>query len=79
MEFRKEVAEKGMDDEPELVTAASLQRSIRGVEYPADRRDLLEMAEKNAAPDSVKEIIQRMPDKEYSDAADVSRTAGAVK
>ncbi|MDI6719583.1 MAG: DUF2795 domain-containing protein [Methanomicrobiales archaeon] len=38
-------------------------------DVPKDRKKLLEMAERNKAPEAIKEMIRRMPDRESEDAA----------
>jgi len=61
----------------ENVSAAELQECLRGVDYPADRTELIEAAKGNEAPESVMDFLEHIPDKEYETPVDVSKELGA--
>jgi hypothetical protein len=50
-----------------------VQKFLKGIDYPAKKQDLIEHAKKNNASNEVLEDLNKIPDKEYTNAADVSR------
>jgi hypothetical protein len=60
----------------ENVSAAELQECLKGVDYPADRNELIEAAKDNEAPQNVMVFLERIPDKEYETPVDVSKELG---
>lgn len=50
---------------------ANIQKHLRGVDYPADRDQLLQVARRNDAPAEVLEEIRNMPEQEYGGPQDV--------
>ena len=60
-------------------TSEHLQENIRDLHYPTDKKGLLEMAEKEKAPEAIKEMIRKMPDKKYRDPKEIDRATGEEK
>lgn len=60
------------------VSAAEVQRYLRGMDYPAGIREVVSQAQKNGAPGDVLDILQRIRDREFNTAADVSKALGEV-
>jgi hypothetical protein len=58
---------------------AHVQKYLKGVDYPAKKRELVEQAKKNAAPDEVMQVIQKFPDQEFGGPQDVMKAYGQVK
>ncbi len=58
---------------------ANVQKYLKGVDYPARKRDLVDQAKKNAAPDEVVQVIQRFPDQEFGGPQDVMKAYGEIK
>ena len=58
---------------------ANVQKYLKGVDYPAKKRELVEQARKNAAPDEVMQMIQRFPDQEFKGPQDVMKAYGEMK
>ena len=50
---------------------ADITHSLKGVQFPARRDDLVKLAERNGAGDDVKQMLQRLPDDEYGTIAEV--------
>jgi hypothetical protein len=46
---------------------------LKGIDYLAKKQDLIEHAKKNNASNEVLEDLNKIPDKEYTNAADVSK------
>jgi hypothetical protein len=50
-----------------------VQKALKDMDYPAKKQDLIEHAKKHKASKEVMEVLQDLPDQEYTNAADVSR------
>jgi hypothetical protein len=46
---------------------------LKGIGFPAEKRDLVEHARKNGAPPGVAEAIEAMPEQTYETMADVMK------
>lgn len=55
-----------------------MQKFLKGVDYPASKRDLLETAERNGADEDVRTTLERLPDEEYQTPADVSQALAKI-
>jgi hypothetical protein len=49
-----------------------VQKSLKGIDYPVHKNDLIQHAKKHGASDKVLEVLESLPDKQYSNATDVS-------
>lgn len=58
------------------VTAADVERAIRGIDFPADRNDLIEQARNNKAKSDVINILKNLPRNEFKSPIDVSKAFG---
>jgi hypothetical protein len=61
------------------VNPIQMQKFLKGVDYPASKRDLLEAAERNGADGDVRTTLERLPDEEYQTPADVSQALAKIK
>jgi hypothetical protein len=50
-----------------------VQKSLKDIDYPVAKKDLIQHAKKHGASDKVLEVLESLPDKEYSNATDVSK------
>jgi hypothetical protein len=50
-----------------------VQKSLKNMNYPANKEDLVKHAKDRDASDKVMQDIENLPDKEYTSAADVSK------
>jgi hypothetical protein len=50
-----------------------VQKALKGIDYPVHKKDLIKHAKKRDASDKVIEVLEELPDKEYTNAADVSK------
>lgn len=57
---------------------ASITTCLKGIDYPANRRMLIDKARSNGADSSLIELISQMPDKEYGNMADVMECYGST-
>jgi len=60
------------------VSAAEVQRYLRGMHYPAGISEVVSQAQKNSAPGDVLDILNRIRDREFRSAADLSKALGEV-
>jgi len=50
-----------------------VQKSLKDIDYPVNKKQLIEHAKKHDASREVIEVLEDLPDKEYTNATDVSR------
>lgn len=58
------------------ITAADVERAIRGIDFPADRNDLIQQAKTNRANTDIIGIIENLPKNEFKSPIDVSKAFG---
>lgn len=63
----------------ERVSAAMLQVYLKGIDYPANKEDIIETARNNNCPDNVMSFFNRLPEKEYFYPTDVEKEFGKMK
>lgn len=61
------------------VSASEIERFIGGIDFPANKQDLVKQARSNDAPQEVLDVMEDFPDRKYNDAADVGRGIGEAK
>jgi Protein of unknown function (DUF2795) len=50
-----------------------VQKSLKEIDYPVHKKDLIQHAKKRGASDKVLAVLESLPDKEYANATDVSK------
>lgn len=50
-----------------------LQKYLKGMDYPAKKADLIKKAQQNGANEQICSMLQKLPDKPFDSAADVSK------
>jgi hypothetical protein len=76
----EESARKGISGESGgRASAAAVQESLTGIDYPAKRQEMARMAEQHGAARQLVDTINRLPDREYRSAAEVSEAFGRVE
>jgi len=58
---------------------ANVQKYLSGVNYPADKQDLIECARSNSAPDEVMQTIRKLPDEQYGGPQAVMKGYGEIE
>lgn len=61
---------------PEKASPAAVERYIKGVDFPANKQDLIEQARKNNAPSDVLNVMDRFSDREYNTPVDIAKEVG---
>lgn len=55
---------------------ANVSYYLKGIDFPANKKTVLEHARRNGAPLVVLDTVQKMPDQQYKDVADVMKGYG---
>ena len=58
------------------ISPISLQKHLKGTNYPASKDDLVRRAQTNAAPDDILDMIRHLPSQSFDSPADVMRAFG---
>ncbi|MGE5403282.1 MAG: DUF2795 domain-containing protein [Candidatus Doudnabacteria bacterium] len=58
---------------------AKVSKSLKGIDFPADRKKVVEQAKHNSAPNDVIDVLNHIPDKEYDSMAGVWHAVGQMK
>ena len=61
-----------------MVSTAKVAETLRGIDFPADKQQIVDYARKNRAPSDVLNVLERTPCPEYGDMADLLRYVGKV-
>jgi hypothetical protein len=62
-----------------LTTPAQVFEYIESVEFPVDKRKLIETARNHVAPEEVIFTIEQLPDREYKNPVDLGNTIAKLK
>ena len=55
---------------------ADIERSLKGMNYPASKRDLVQQAKSNNASREVVQAIQNLPENRFNSPTDVAKAWG---
>jgi hypothetical protein len=55
---------------------ANVTRFLKGIDFPAQKKDLIQQARKNQADQDAMKLIQNMEEREYDSMADVMKVYG---
>lgn len=58
------------------VTAATVEKSIKGINFPASKQDLIQQAKSNNADKQVIQEIENLPKDQFSSPIDISKAFG---
>ncbi len=61
------------DQEDFKITPIEVEKYIKGVNFPADKEDLIHQAEGNHAPDEVMRVLNELTGKEYRSPVDIAK------
>ena len=57
-------------------STATIAQALSGIDFPANKSDLIEHAKKNNADNEVIQALNEMPDEQYTSMADVFKGVG---
>lgn len=61
------------------VSAAMIQVYLKGIDYPANKDEIIETARNNNCPDNVMAYFRQLPDRTYERANHVEEEFGRIK
>ncbi|MBE9049014.1 DUF2795 domain-containing protein [Nostocales cyanobacterium LEGE 11386] len=61
------------------VSAIDISRTLSGIDFPANKQDLVNHARDKNANEEIINVLQQMPEREYNNMADVEHAFGEVK
>ncbi len=61
------------------VNPIQLQKALKGVNYPADKKELLEAAKRNGGDQNVADTLSQLPERQYQKPSDVSKALGDME
>lgn len=61
------------------VNPIQLQKYLKGMKYPANKKDLITRAQQEGADENIRQTLQQLPDQQYQTPADVSQAVGKIK
>ena len=56
-----------------------VQKYLSGMDYPADKDEIIDHAKDQGADNDVVQILQQLPERDYKTAADVCKTIGQIE
>jgi hypothetical protein len=61
------------------VSPAEVEKSLKGVDYPAKKQDLVKHAQKQGADQDVIDTLKELPEEEFNSPIDVTKAIGEKK
>ncbi|QOV22692.1 DUF2795 domain-containing protein [Anabaenopsis elenkinii] len=61
------------------VSAVDISKSLSGIDFPANKQDLVNHARQKNASQEILDILQKMPERQYGNMADVEHAFGEVR
>lgn len=58
---------------------ANVAHHLKGIDFPADKNDLVNHAKNDGADNEVMEVLDQMPTRQYGSMADVMKGVGEVE
>ncbi|XGV98575.1 MAG: DUF2795 domain-containing protein [Leptolyngbya sp. BL-A-14] len=60
------------------VNPIQLQKYLKGMDYPANKQDLLDLAKQEGADENILSTLERLEEDEFETPADVSKAVGDI-
>lgn len=60
------------------VNPIQLQKYLKGMDYPANKQDLIDRAKQEGADENILSTLERLDDDEFETPADVSKAVGNI-
>ena len=57
-------------------STATIAQTLSGIDFPADKKKLIEYARKNKGDNDVVQVLEQIPDEKYTSMADVFKGVG---
>lgn len=72
-------ASEGGRGSREKASPAAVERYLKGIDLPANKKELIECAEDNGAPDDVLSVLSHLSEKEYATVIDITKEIGRIE
>lgn len=56
-----------------------IEKSLKGIDFPADKGDLIKKAKENGASGDVVDMLNKLSDKKYNNPAEITKELGGDK
>lgn len=60
------------------INPIELQKHLKGVSYPASKRDVIDKAKENGADGELQSMLERLSDEQFQTPADVNKAIGDI-
>lgn len=60
------------------INPIEVQKYLSGIEYPADKQAIVDIAREQGADDQILSALEQLPDEQFETPADVSKGIGQV-
>ena len=61
------------------INPIQLQKFLGGIDYPAEKRTLLDTARKQGADENAMQVLEQLPEQKYNSPNDVSEAVGKLE
>ncbi len=61
------------------VNPIEVQKHLKGIDYPVSKEDLIKHAEKNGADETLRSLLNELPEDEYETPTDVNKAIGQIE
>ncbi|MDX2240071.1 MAG: DUF2795 domain-containing protein [Leptolyngbyaceae cyanobacterium bins.302] len=61
------------------VNPIQMQKFLKGMDYPAGKKELIEHAKRSGADDNVCSTLEQLPDDQFETPAEVSKAVGKIE
>lgn len=78
MKDQKRDQDKGRRSD-DKVNPIQVQKFLKGLDYPTDKKRLIDHAQREGADERVRDLLGRLPEEQFQTPADVSQAVGKIK
>jgi len=61
------------------INPVQVQKFLKGMDYPANKQQIVRKAQDEGADDNVRQMLDRLPDQDYETPAEVSKAIGEIE
>lgn len=61
------------------INPVEVQKALKGVDYPAEKKDIVRTAEEHGASEEIRSALGKLPDKSFETPADVNEAIGDIQ
>lgn len=61
------------------VNPIEVQKHLKGIDYPANKEDIIKHAEKQGADEELRSLLEELPENEYETPTDVNKAIGQIE